>query len=186
VDTRTAFEIMERLEWCYSQADETVKQKGHTNRFLRGMSTKLTGAYSAGDELFVVHAGQSRAYIFRAGQLQYLTTEDHVKTSETPKGPRLVSQSDRSLSSAISDTLGGSGKLKISVGRYQLKDGDMLLLCTDSLMSALGRERIADVLMERRRPDELCGTLVTAATAAKSNANITMLLAQYRIPKGLL
>jgi len=189
VDTRTAFEIIERLEWCYGQADETVRQKSHTNRFLRGMSTTLTAAYSAGDELFIVHAGDSRAYIFRAGQLQHLATEESARTdasSTTPPGPRLVSRSDRALSSAISDTLGGAGKLQISVGRYQLQDGDILMICTDPLMSSLGRERIADVLMERRRPDELCRMLVSAAAELKASPeNVTMLLAHYRIPKGL-
>lgn len=37
------------------------------------MSTTLTAAYRAGDELFVVHVGHSRAYLYRGGLLTRLT-----------------------------------------------------------------------------------------------------------------
>ena len=32
------------------------------------MTTALTAAYSAGDDLFVAHVGHSRAYLFRDGR----------------------------------------------------------------------------------------------------------------------
>src|SRR5262249_31896303 len=42
VDSRAAFEITERLDWCYRQAYDLVKARARGNRRLHGMATKLT------------------------------------------------------------------------------------------------------------------------------------------------
>ena len=49
------------------------------------MSTTLTAAYSAGDELFVFHVGHSRAYLYRGGLLTRLTRDQTLaqRLSET-------------------------------------------------------------------------------------------------------
>jgi serine/threonine protein phosphatase PrpC len=189
VDARTAFEIVERLDWCYGQIDEVVKQRARTNRHLAGMATKLTAAYSAGDELFVAHVGRSPAYIFREGRLVHLAG-DRSSPPSPVKGrrPRLVTDESRELSAILNDTIGGSGKLTVTVEQYQLRDGDVLLLCTEGLTASLSDDQIADVLADRRSPADLSRTLVEAALYGRpvaQIAHVTALLAQYRIPSRL-
>jgi PPM family protein phosphatase len=183
VDSRTAFEIVERLDWYCTQTDEIVKQRAKSSRYLQGMSTKLTAAYSAGTDLFVAHTGRSLAYIYRDGHLQHLSGEELFPiASPRPRRPHLVSEEDRHLSHVLSDAIGGSGRLRVLVDRYQLQDGDLLLLCTDGLRAALAEDQIADVMSDWRRPADICRRLTEAALEARPADTITVLIAQYRIP----
>jgi serine/threonine protein phosphatase PrpC len=70
----------------------------------------------------------------------------------------------------------------VVTARYKLEDGDVLMLGSDRLVATLGEERIADILTDRRQPDESCRRLVDAALEGRSAENVTVVLAQYRIP----
>jgi serine/threonine protein phosphatase PrpC len=183
VDSRAAFEIIERLDWCYTQADQAIKERARADRHLRGMATRLTAAYSSGDQLFIARTGRPLAYVYRDGELHTLAADDLPKPeSHEPKGPRLVTDDDSELGAVLSDAIGGSGRLTVAIDRFQLRDADTLMLCTEGLPAALGEEQIADMLTDRRRPEELCRRLIDAALEARTVENVTVILAQYRIP----
>jgi protein phosphatase len=183
VDPRTAFEIVERLDWSYGEIDHAVRQRGRTDPLLKSMTTRLTAAYSAGDELFVAHTGPSRAYIFRDGMLLQLSEDPGlIPPPAAPLGPRLVTDSRDRLPEVLSDVIGGEGRPRVVVARHKLRDGDLLMVCTDRLTSALSLDRIADMLAERRRPAEASRCLVEAALEGRSADNVTVVLGQYRIP----
>ena len=44
-------------------------ERGRQDEDLRGMGSTLTAARSYGRDLLIVHVGDSRAYLFRAGRL---------------------------------------------------------------------------------------------------------------------
>jgi protein phosphatase len=184
VDARTAFEILERLDWVYGELDEVVKRHARTNSRLEAMSTRLTGAYSAGDDLFVFHSGKSGAYVFRNGWLSQLSDVPSPSQPAVKLGPRLVGDDRDGLEDILSDAIGGEGRARAVTARYKLEDGDVLMLCSERLTEALGQERIADILTDRRDPGESCRRLVDAALEARSAENATVILAQYRIPSG--
>jgi len=185
VDARTAFDILERLEWSFGRTDELLKQRARSNRFLQGMATKLTAAYCAGDELFIASSGESCAYVFRNGELLHLVPDDLEHPQPPMNGPRLVTDTDEEeFPEALAETIGGVEKPRVSIGRYQLRNDDVFMLCTDSLTAALTKGQIADTLMERRQPGEMCRRLADAAIAASPTRNVAVVLAQYRIPTG--
>jgi protein phosphatase len=182
VDARTAFEILERLDWVYSELDEVVKRHARSNSGLEAMSTRLTGAYTAGDDLFVAHSGSSGAYVFRNGWLSQLSDVPAPPEPAVKLGPRLVGDDRERLEEVLSDAIGGDGRARVVTARYKLEDGDVLMLCSERLVAALGEDRIADILTDRRDPGESCRRLVDAALEGRSAENATVILAQYRIP----
>jgi protein phosphatase len=68
------------------------------------------------------------------------------------------------------------------IERYTLKDADRLMLCTNGLTDSLDDESIADVLCRRRQPKEECRSLVERALERGGEDNVTVVLADYRIP----
>jgi len=149
------------------------------------MATTLTAAYSAGDDLFIAHVGHSRAYCFREGELLPLTA-DHTIAGRNATGskPQAVPRASQDLQHILTDTLGGKAGLpEILIEHFRLQDGDRLLLCTNGLTDVLDDEHIAETLSCRRRPQEDCAALADLAASRGGDDDVTVVLADYRIPK---
>ena len=69
--------LLAELRQSLERADRTVIERARSNPAFHGMGTTLTMAYSVATDLFIVHAGDSRAYLFREGELEQLTS-DHT------------------------------------------------------------------------------------------------------------
>ena len=162
VDPITAEQIFERAEWFYSQADAAVHTRASSDPALKGMTTALTAAYSAGDDLFVAHVGHSRAYLFRDGELQQLTRDHTIERHlADTKRPASVERRAQDLRHILTDAVGAPGAHPlVEVERFQLKNGDCVLLCTNGLTDMIDDARIAEVLALRREPGEQCATLI--------------------------
>ena len=186
VDPITAEQIMERAEWYYSQVDAAVHTRGSLNPALKGMTTALTAAYSAGDDLFVAHVGHSRAYLFRDGHLAQLTRDHTIERhlADTNR-PASVERRAQDLKHILTDAVGAPGAHPlVEIERFQLMNGDVVLLCTNGLTDMIDDAGIAEVLALRREPGEQCATLVEMANRAGGGDNVTVIIAEYQIPKG--
>src|SRR5262249_15672269 len=65
--------VISDLREAVRQADDRLLAEADLHPELTGMGTTLTLAFASGTRLFVIHAGDSRAYLFRGGQLHRLT-----------------------------------------------------------------------------------------------------------------
>src|SRR5262245_66632325 len=77
IGNREAERVMERAAERYRVVDATVREKAQADPALAGMGTTMTLACSLGPILVLAHIGDSRAYLFRAGQC-YQLTRDHT------------------------------------------------------------------------------------------------------------
>jgi len=184
VDPITADQFFERAEWFYAQADTAVHAQAASEPALKGMTTALTAACSAGDDLFVAHVGHSRAYLFSAGQLQRLTRDHTIEQHfADTRRPAAVERRAQDLRHVLTDAVGAAGGHPlVEVDRFRLKDGDCVLLCTNGLTDMLTDAQLAEVLALRREPGEQCRTLIELANRAGGADNITVIIAEYRIP----
>lgn len=185
VDPRTAVDIVERTEWFYTRADAAVTAHRLTNMPLSGMATALTAAYSAGDDLFIAHVGHSRAYLFRDGGLIQLTRDQTIKPRpDDPRAPALPEARAQDLGHILTDAIGaGGGPPSVEIEHFRLMNGDGVLLCTNGLTDVLDDTRIADVLALRRQPAEQCAILADLAAQQGGKDSITVVLAQYQVPR---
>jgi PPM family protein phosphatase len=185
VDAPTAAEITERAEWFYRRIHETVVKRSRANPALSDMASTLTAVYSAGDELFLVHVGHSRAYLFRDGDLTQLSSDQTTPPqSINTTGPWPVGRLTDDLTHILTDTIGGrTAEPRVHAEHFGLWNGDRILLCTNGLTDAVDDDAIADVLALDRHPDEQCKALVELALRAGGEDNVTAVLAQYTIPK---
>lgn len=186
IDPITASQVFERAEWYYSQIDAAVHSRASSNPALKGMTAAMTMAYSAGDDLFVAHVGHSRAYVFRDGRMELLTRDHTIERHMTDSSrPVSVERRAQDLKHILTDAIGAPGAQPlVEVERYQLLDGDTLLLCTNGLTDMLDENRLAEVLALRRDPGDQCDALIELANRAGGGDNVTVVLAEYRIPRG--
>jgi serine/threonine protein phosphatase PrpC len=145
------------------------------------MGSTLTLAVVEARRVTVAHVGDSRAYLWRQGQLRQLT-EDHSVPGALLKQGRIGSEDlhDHPHRHILYRCLGLQPQLEVDLyPSVQLEPGDALLLCSDGLWDMVyPEERLAGYLASEAGPRAICRRLVDAANEAGGEDNITVLLAQ--------
>jgi serine/threonine protein phosphatase PrpC len=173
---------LDRITSRYRQVDAAMTEAATADPALAKMGTTLTLACSIGEELFLGHVGDSRAYLLRDGALIRLT-RDHTYAQELAD-QGFIRQDEvgrhhlrHTLTKALS---GRHGTFSADAVRVGLKDGDQLLLCTDGLTEAVPDEHINSILIEANTPAEACNTLISTALINGGKDNVTVVVARYR------
>ena len=118
------------------------------------MGTTLTMAYSVATDLYIVHAGDSRAYLFRDGELEQLTS-DHTLVQALIDGGSISPEDAKrhNRRNIVTNVIGGPREgVFAEIHKLALIDGDTLLFCTDGLTEPVSDDAIAGVLRTSRRP----------------------------------
>ena len=144
----------------------------------------MTLAYSVGIHLFLIHVGDSRAYLFRRGQLQQLTRDHTVAQALADAGQ--IKQEDvrrHPKRNTLTNYLGGHrGKIKADVRWLRLEDGDRVLLCSDGLSDMVDDPAIARSLASHPDSDTAALDLMRLALENGGRDNVTVVVASYSIP----
>lgn len=184
INEKIARDVRERAAIFYQRVGQAVIEEGRADPSKTGMGTTLTGAFSAGSDLFVASVGDSRVYLFRRGRLLQLTRDQTYSQLLADMGQIPQHEvSTHHLRHILTEAIGiGSGKVDVKVRHLPLLNEDRLLLCTDGLTEMVDEEEIAGVLMRGQSPQDACQTLVDLALDHGGIDNVTVLLASYEIP----
>ena len=145
-----------------------------------GMGTTATVAVvdeSAGT-VTLAHVGDSRAYRYRRGALEQLTT-DHSLVGELVRSGRLTEDEAavHPHRSVITRALGTDADVEVDTLTVEVVPGDLVLLCSDGLSAMVRDEEIARVLEATgAAPREAGEALIAAANAAGGEDNVTVVL----------
>ena len=159
-------------------ANRVIFDTSENNSSYHGMGTTLTAALIKEDRLSVVHAGDSRSYLFRAGCLQQLTDDHSLVAEQVRLGMITEEEAERSsIKNVITRSVGASPELEVDINEINLADGDILMLCSDGISGVLTNEEIAAHIMAAKKAEDLCQKLVNSATTAGSRDNMTVVAA---------
>src|SRR5579875_1969013 len=167
----------ERLSTVVQRANREIHSRSHSDAATAGMGTTVTAAYLDEDSLALAHVGDSRAYLWRDGELARLT-EDHSLVEELLRSGRLTEEeaAEHPQRSVITRVLGIEPIVEIDTFTYPLRAGDVVLLCSDGLTSMISEQQVAEVLREAPDLDTAADRLVAAANEAGGRDNITVVL----------
>ncbi len=167
----------ERLEAQVLEANRRIHELSRADRDRAGMGTTLTAAYVDGDEVALAHVGDSRAYLLRDGELTQLT-RDHTLVDELVRRGRLTEEeaAEHPQRSIITRALGPEPDVEVDTFTQPVRDGDVLLLCSDGLTSMVAEQEVADILRNARSLGDAGRALVKAANDAGGRDNITVIL----------
>ena len=128
--------------------------------------------------LFIAHVGDSRAYLFRGGELRQLTS-DHSWVNEQVKLGLLTHEEAQRhpMRNIVTRALGNQPEVTVDLLDEQIQPGDVYTLCSDGLSGMLGDDEIRDLLDEHGSvPQRACQTLVDQANGHGGEDNITVIV----------
>jgi protein phosphatase len=177
-----AKQILDRITDRYRQVDAAMTEAATSDPALAKMGTTLTLACSLGEELFLGHVGDSRAYILRDGVLIRLT-RDHTYAQELAD-QGFIRQDEvgrHRLRHILTKALSGRHReVTADAMRVGLKNGDQLLLCTDGLTEVVPDAQINSIMTRSKSPAEASDTLISTALTNGGADNVTAIVARYR------
>ena len=170
-------EYLRFLGEIVQQVNNTIFQAGQ-DEDKRGMGTTCTVAVVRGDQLFVSHVGDSRAYLLRSGDLHQIT-QDHSWVEEQVRQGTLSPEEARNHPNRniITRAVGLESRVEVDGYLVGLANKDILLLCSDGLTTMIEDSQIAEIL-SANEPVEACRALIDAANDQGGHDNITVAVAR--------
>jgi serine/threonine protein phosphatase PrpC len=163
------------LERLAREANRRIFELARADASRTGMGTTLTGALISNNEVTIVHVGDSRAYLYREGELRQLT-RDHSLVEELRRKGQLTTEEaeEHPQRSVITRALGPEPDVEPDVHTHQARSGDVFLLCSDGLTSMIREERVGEILATSGSLDTAVNRLVEEANQAGGRDNITV------------
>jgi protein phosphatase len=147
-----------------------------------GPATTLTIALVVWPHAFLVHVGDSRAYLRRGGRLRRLTRDQTLAASLVAAHAMSEEQAEQAGLHKVLASAVGARDLSPTVRVLGLELGDVLLLCTDGLTTDVSEDEIAEVLDRPSDPETRCRALVSLALERGGRDNITAIVVQTLPP----
>jgi Serine/threonine protein phosphatase len=166
-----------RLVVAIEKANERVMAAVAAQPWLKGMGTTVVAGLLNEKILSLAHVGDSRAYLFRDGQLSRLT-DDHSWVHEQVTAGILTEEEARThpLKNVVTRALGGGSSVSPDLQELVFSPGDRYLFCSDGLTTMVSDEEIRDNAATVREPQPLCQKLVDLANEKGGVDNITVVV----------
>jgi PPM family protein phosphatase len=170
------------------RANEAIHGRGASEPDLRGMGTTAVVAVlvdergtgtdgDPGQQLVIANIGDSRAYLYRAGELIQLT-EDHSMVADLVREGRISPEEaeHHPQRNIVTRVLGVYSDIDVDLWPVDPARGDRFLLCSDGLFNEVGEEQIGAVLRRLDDPSEAADELVRLANEGGGRDNTTVIV----------
>lgn len=152
----------------------------------KGSGTTMVAAITEENMLYWASVGDSRIYILRGNEIK-LVTRDHnyylklMKMVENGQMSRQEAERQRQKEALISFLGIGNVSLMDVIDRpFEMKPGDIVLLCSDGVTKTLPKERIKNILLNdavsiKRKAEILVEAAVRENTHSQDNTSVVVL-----------
>jgi serine/threonine protein phosphatase PrpC len=140
------------------------------------MGTTLTAVNLVGKTLNLVHVGDSRAYLIR-DNLPTCLTNDHTRVGEMVRMKMLSAEKVRTHAqrSVLEKCLGVGLFIQPDIFHVQVRDGDIIVLCTDGVWSVIQDAEFAQLAAASGGPEDLSRQIYDMAMERDSDDNLSII-----------
>ena len=174
-------DLVECLKNATIYANLAIHLKSQEDSRCAGMGATFTGAAIRGDNLDFVQVGDSRGYVIRKDHIRLATKDQSLVQQLVDVGQISETEAETHMfRNVILQALGAQSEIAPVTGRIHLRQGDVLLLCSDGLSGKLRAEDIQQIVVNSQ--DNLakaCEMLIDEANNRGGEDNITVVLARF-------
>ncbi len=175
-------DLVECLKNATIYANLAIHLKSQEDSRCAGMGATFTGAAIRGDNLDLVQVGDSRGYVIRKDHIRLATKDQSLVQQLVDVGQISESEAETHMfRNVILQALGAQSEVAPVTGRIRLRQGDVLLLCSDGLSGKLRSEDIQQIIVNSQGDLAMaCETLIDEANNRGGEDNITVVLARFQ------
>jgi protein phosphatase len=146
----------------------------------KGMGTTATAVGILADHLYLAQVGDSRAYLVRDGQATQLTKDQSLMQRLVDAGELTEEEAERSeRKNIILQALGPDQKVKVDLTHQPVRQGDVIVVCSDGLSGQVKKEEIAGIVAAPGKDlVEASAQLIDLANERGGPDNITVIVAR--------
>lgn len=145
----------------------------------RRMATTMVAVVIYDSYAYIGNVGDSRAYLWRNGQLQQITRDQSLVARLVEEGALTLEEAARyPYKNVILYSIGSEKRPPIDLYEVPVAPGDLLVLCSDGLTRHVEDGEIA-VIAGDEPPDEAAEALVRLARNRGGEDNITVAIIQH-------
>jgi len=168
-------ELFEKLDGTVRSVHEELV-KGVDRSQGHAPATTLTMVLLIWPRAYLIHVGDSRAYVRRHGTLQQLTRDQTFGEYMVNIGAWTEEQASRARPAATLSSAVGGSELTPVVGLIDLDPGDSLMLCTDGLTKHVDNDHIAGVLEKPTSAESAGRELLASALDNGGTDNVAVIV----------
>lgn len=168
--------VLELMRGVVRRASSAIFDAAKASPELHGMGTTLTAVLVHAGRAHIVHAGDSRCYLFRKGKLRQLS-DDHSWIGERLRAGS-ISEAEAKNSRyrhVITKSIGFEREIEADIKSEPVSEGDCFVLCSDGMSNYVEHgelERIVAGTWYRKLP----ATLIELANSRGGDDNITVVV----------
>jgi serine/threonine protein phosphatase PrpC len=166
-----------RLVSAIHLANRKVFETASANSGHKGMGATIVAAWIEGQRLSLVHVGDSRAYVLRAGSLDQLTADHSLVAEKVRIGVLTPQEADASeMQSVLTRAVGTNETVEVDADEQMLLVGDSLLLCSDGLTRMVTDPEVASTLLTSISAQNAADRLVDLANEYGGVDNVSVIV----------
>ncbi len=161
-------------------ANERIYIQSRDNQSERGMGTTCTAAALVDQTLVVGQIGDSRCYVFRDGRLAQVTKDQSLAWQLIEAGAMTAEEAKAfEHANIILQALGVQERVEVVLSQVDLRQGDVVILCSDGLHGPVGDDELLDLLSRETDLQKAADGLIQKALDRDGPDNITVVLARF-------
>jgi len=177
--TYSRFSFPERLRLAIELANLHIHYESLNHAEYSGMGATFTAAGLFGDTIYFAQIGDSRAYVYRGGSVKQVTRDQSLVGQLVEAGHITEEEAEQhTYKNVILQALGASPYINVAVNKLVLRDGDIMLLCSDGLSNKVRGDEMVQTVEDSDSIEHACQALIDLANQRGGEDNITILLAQ--------
>jgi protein phosphatase len=170
-------EVAERMRSFVVKAHELLRGEA-TPDAPGSNATTFTMAIGLWPRWFVIHVGDSRAYLFRQGDLHRLTRDQTMAQAMIDSGAMSREAAEASRLKHVLVSALGSTQLEPELTITDIEWGGAMLLCSDGLTRHVADDEIRARLRKGGDSEAICRDLLDLALERGGADNITVVMGQ--------
>ena len=182
-ETKDLLPDVEALKEAVRKVNYELWEQQENDASLSGMGTTLTVLWPSKGKMIIGQIGDSRAYLFRNGELSQVTNDHSMVADMVRKGVLTEEQAAcHPMRNYITRAVGTEENIETDLTIHDRKQGDRWLVCSDGLYGMITRSQL-NQMIQTEDLEKAADEMLQAAMQGGGKDNISLVLLQDNTPE---